>query len=158
MSNQSAHISFWKTSDFMILVTLAFGLVLQYFFPDVIPFSMPDIIRYSIGSCSFALGILIIFMAKREFKKHAQPSGPGVPTTDIVTSGIFSRSRNPLYLGIVIAVFAAGFLFNNPWFVVLDAFLVLALHRLLILPEEQYLIATFSEQYLSYMKATRRWI
>ncbi len=158
MEQNSAHTSFWQTTDFMILATLALGFALEYFLPNTIPISFPTAFHIAAGATLLVIGIVVIILAKTEFKREEQPSAPGKPTTKIVTSGIFRWSRNPLYLGIILAVSGIGLSINNIWIVVLDIPLAITIHMILIIPEEKYLINIFGDQYLSYMNEVRRWI
>jgi len=41
---------------------------------------------------------MFIVLARRELAHHGQPTDPGLPTSKLVTTGVFSVSRNPLYL------------------------------------------------------------
>ena len=158
MTKDAAHTTFWQTTDFMLLIILVGGFSLDYFYPRPISIEMFDLSRTLAGGLMFAIGLAVIIQAKREFKRHTQASAPGQPTTKIVKSGIFSLSRNPLYLGIVLAVPGFGIAINNSWFVLLDLPLLVAIHVLLILPEEKYLLGKFKDDYLSYMTKVRRWI
>jgi hypothetical protein len=52
-----------------------------------------------LGIILVTLGASIVVAARRELAFYNQPTDPGLPTKKIVTSGVFSVSRNPLYLG-----------------------------------------------------------
>lgn len=76
----------------------------------------------------------------------------------IVSAGIFSLTRNPMYVGLVLVL--AG------WFVYLGALsaivgpvaFVLYIQRFQILPEERALTAKFADDYRAYVAKVRRWL
>jgi len=158
MVQKSAHNSIWKTTDVMITITLVAGIILDIFVLNLgsIPFS--PLFRLFLGSFFILVGLSLILLAKKAFNKNKQPSGPGKPTTKIVDDGIFKYSRNPLYLGIVITLIGGGITFDNLWFIVLVIPLIAVIHFALIIPEEQYLLDIFGEDYEIYLKNVRRWL
>jgi protein-S-isoprenylcysteine O-methyltransferase Ste14 len=75
-----------------------------------------------------------------------------------VTGGVFRWSRNPMYLGMLVALAGwAAYLANATAFLLLPAF-VAYLNRFQIRPEEQALLARFGPPYSEYMATVRRWI
>ena len=75
----------------------------------------------------------------------------------IVATGPFRFTRNPMYLSLLVLYVGATFAFRLPWALVLLVPVFLALHFGVIIPEEQYLEATFGEPYRSYRRRVRRW-
>lgn len=80
------------------------------------------------------------------------------PQGSLITSGPFSLSRNPLYLGgNVFTFFGASLLLGSP-----AALAMTALHLLLvdwmIRREERQLEARFGDEFRSYRARVRRWI
>jgi protein-S-isoprenylcysteine O-methyltransferase Ste14 len=75
-----------------------------------------------------------------------------------VTGGVFRWSRNPMYLGMLVALAGwAAYLSNALAALLLPAF-VAYLNRFQIRPEEQALLARFGPSYSEYMATVRRWI
>lgn len=83
---------------------------------------------------------------------------PRKPTTEIVTSGVFQFSRNPIYFGMVLLCLGAGFLLDSLWFLALCVLLAVALQKGVIEPEETYLERKFGGKYLRYKANVRRWL
>ena len=83
---------------------------------------------------------------------------PGYPTSRIITTGVFSISRNPLYLGGVCFLLGIALVANLPWALVLLMPALVACHYVLIAPEERYLAAKFGEDYQRYAATVHRWI
>lgn len=96
------------------------------------------------------VGAALIVFARREFAQHGQPTDPGRPTSVLITSGVFSVSRNPLYLGGVCILVGIALALNLPWVLVLLLPAFVACHYVLIAPEERYLVTKFGDEYHLY--------
>lgn len=151
----SAHNSIFKTSDFILLVTITIGLMLEWVFPTDIMISR--MLSIPLGSIMLVGAWIIIFTAKIQFKKHNQKSGPGNETTKIIQSGIFASTRNPIYLGVAIIPLAIGFIVGSVWVALSCILAVILLHYVLIISEEKYLLDKFGYDYREYCNMVRRW-
>jgi protein-S-isoprenylcysteine O-methyltransferase Ste14 len=91
-----------------------------------------------------------------------QAHGPGPeawkPTPEMVVSGPYRFSRNPMYLGLTCIQIGLGLALNNLWISLLAAFSLLAVHFIAVLPEERYLTEKFGESYRSYLVKVRRYL
>ncbi len=158
MSESFAHSSIWKTSDAIFGITLLLGLVL-HFVPSLnVAFPIPARLRIVVGVVLVLAGVIAVVLARRGLKSAGQPAAPGKPTTQIVEAGIYRFSRNPLYLGLVAVLPGLGLSVGIAWWVILTLPMFFLLQHLLIIPEEQYLLGRFSEQYAAYMSRVRRWL
>ena len=151
-----AHKSRLMTSDAILYMYMSLGIVSEYLMPSSIGLS--TFVRWVIGILIVVTGWTLIITAKRQFTAHCQRSGPGHETTELLTTGIFSISRNPIYLGVSILPIGFGFIFNSWWVIGSSAPTAYLIHYLLILSEERYLRDTFGEQYAKYCSTVRRWI
>jgi protein-S-isoprenylcysteine O-methyltransferase Ste14 len=158
MSTDSAHISNWQTAEVVFGIPFLVAIGLQF----IVPFSLPGglfRLAFIIGGIVLIIaGVGFIAFGRREFAKHHQPTDPGRPTTRIVATGVFSISRNPLYLGPVCFLVGVALIVNLPWELVLLLPSIIACHYVLIAQEERYLIAKFGEEYRAYAASVRRWI
>ena len=83
---------------------------------------------------------------------------PGGASTTVIDSGPFARSRNPLYVGLLVGSAGAALLAGSLW-----ALIALPLEWALlrwgaVLPEEHYLGAKFGAEYTDYADRVRRWL
>jgi protein-S-isoprenylcysteine O-methyltransferase Ste14 len=158
MTIDAAHKRRWQIFEVIVGVPVLAGVGLQLAVPVSLPkrFSTPVIVLA--GAVLVVMGLTCIVLARRELARHGQPTDPGLPTSDLVTTGIFSVSRNPLYLGgaCLLAGIALGL--NLPWTLVLLLPAIVACHYLLIAPEERYLAAKFGIEYAQYIASVRRWL
>jgi protein-S-isoprenylcysteine O-methyltransferase Ste14 len=157
VNQEAAHTRAWETAETVFGIPLLLSLILGYRFPLPLSALIPRIASISAGMLLLAAGFAIVAIARRQFYLAGQPTDPGNPTTQLVTTGIFSWSRNPLYLGGVVAYLGLGALLNSLWSLILLVPAVIAAHFILIVPEERYLEAKFGERYRHYARSVRRW-
>lgn len=80
------------------------------------------------------------------------------PAHSLQTSGIYSISRNPMYLGLLVLYMGIGFFKGNLWSFIIIPLLVLIITHFVIRKEEAYLLRTFGIEYAEYQKKVKRWI
>jgi protein-S-isoprenylcysteine O-methyltransferase Ste14 len=83
---------------------------------------------------------------------------PGRPSTVILDCGPFGLSRNPLYVGLLVASAGAALLAGSFWAVLALPIEWALLRWGAVLPEERYLSARFAEPYDDYRARVRRWL
>ncbi len=80
------------------------------------------------------------------------------PATKLVAIGPYRFTRNPIYLGFVIATIAFGVLVGTWWPILLLIPVQFIVHRFVIKPEEAYLARRFGHDYRAYTGRVRRWL
>ncbi len=115
MSTDSAHKSGWQIFEVIFGVPFLAAIVLQIAVPISIPRGVFTPIFILEGAALIIVGVIIIVLARRQFDQYGQPTDPGHPTTRIVTTGDFSLSRNPFYLGGVCVLAGIALTANLPW-------------------------------------------
>ena len=79
-------------------------------------------------------------------------------TSSLVMGGVYTVSRNPMYLGgLLILSGWAIFLSNALAFLFLPAYIVY-INRFQIAPEERALTSLFGQKYVAYQARVRRWL
>ncbi len=151
----SAHKNFIHTSDFIILMLLLVSALLEWLIPSDL--GIDRFYSEVLGVFILLSSWLIIFTAKYQFKMHGQKSGPKHQTTSLIQSGLFKYSRNPIYLGVIFIIPAIGFIMNSVWMLATIIPCFFMIEKMLIKPEERYLLTVFSYDYLNYCKKVGRW-
>ena len=103
-------------------------------------------------------GLLLMALAFAEFRRHRTTVIPHMTPSSLIQSGIFSRTRNPIYLGD--ALILAGLILR--WDAVLSLVLVpifvWVIERRFILPEEDRMRRVFRADFARYAEKVRRWV
>jgi protein-S-isoprenylcysteine O-methyltransferase Ste14 len=76
----------------------------------------------------------------------------------LVNSGVYRFTRNPMYLGLLLALFAWAVLLANPLALLVLPVYVLYINRFQIIPEERVLATLFGTEYSAYKGSVRRWL
>lgn len=155
---QAAHKKRWQVFEVVFGVPFLVAIALQLAVPVSLPrgpFTPAFVVA---GAALFVAGLTLVILARREFARQGQPTDPGLPTGKLVTAGVFSISRNPLYLGGVCLLIGIALAANLPWVLVLLLPALVACHYILIVPEERYLAAKFGRVYRNYAASVRRWL
>jgi protein-S-isoprenylcysteine O-methyltransferase Ste14 len=142
------------------VVTLVIGLamwLLAFLFPQLaLPFTGGEITAVLIA----LLGLSISMAGVITFKRARTTVDPRKPAdaSVLVTSGVYRISRNPMYLGILLALIGWGVFLGNA-LALLCAFLFIPyISRYQIRPEERLLQVRFGTAFAAYKKQVRRWI
>ncbi len=108
----------------------------------------------------FMVGILIIAIGGYSFRQANTTVNPSTPekTTQLVKSGLYTHSRNPMYIGFFAWLIAASIFIGNPINVLLLPVYVVLVNRLYIVPEEMALERLFGNDFVEYKGKVRRWL
>lgn len=158
MSNDVAHKSWWQIFEVVFGIPFLFAIALQLAAPISLPNTFITPAHIPGGAILIFAGITLVVLTRREFARYGQPTDPGLPTSRIISTGVFSISRNPLYLGGVCLLAGVSLTFNLPWVLILLIPSLVVCHYILIAPEERYLAARFGEQYRMYTATVQRWM
>lgn len=131
------------------------GLIFNFLWPA--PFWIPAFAA-PLGLLLILAALAIAFLAVREMRTANTPLDVRKAPTRIVTSGIFQKSRNPIYLGMVLLCAGIGFLADSLWLLGFALLLAAILQKGVIEPEEIYLEHHFGADYLRYKAKVRRWL
>jgi protein-S-isoprenylcysteine O-methyltransferase Ste14 len=96
--------------------------------------------------------------AVRAFRKAGTNVETPKPATALVTHGIYARSRNPMYVSLLLLFAAVAVFANSAWFGLLLGIYLLVLRFGVIAPEERYLQHKFGGAYGAYRAHVRRWL
>ena len=122
------------------------------------PIKFPNI--EIIGGLILFLGVATSMLATLLFRKDKTTVNPMNPeeTTTLVTTGIFSITRNPMYLGSFLSI-SSTVLFFGSWFgIIILMFFVWYITKFQIIPEEEAMEKLFGNKYDEYRQNVRRWI
>lgn len=139
----------------ILLLCVLLGAGLNWLYPA--PF-VPEIFRWVVGGLLIFVGIAVILYCAGMFKKKGTNIEPWKKTSQIITSGVYRFSRNPIYLSFVLIGIGVAFAVNSVWIIAMMIPLIFIISRYVIAKEERYLEAKFGEEYRSYKMKVRRWL
>jgi len=139
----------------LMLIHLLAAFPLNWLFP--LPFAFPEILVWA-GYLLVLSGIGLSFNAVSHIVKAHTTLDPHGSVTEVVTSGPYRFSRNPIYLGFVCMLIGFPLIFHSYWGLILSPVLIVSLYRLVIRHEEAYLERKFGDVYNSYRSRVRRWL
>lgn len=141
------------------LVFLLFGL-LMYLLATFLPIGNFDFFgRTYLMYFLLGLGSLIGLIAVFHFVKLKTTVDPMNPhrASKLVSGGLYSVSRNPMYLAMLLLLLGLGLKLENVFNVLLAAGFVAYMNRFQIIPEEHVLQGIFGKEYQQYCVKVRRW-
>ena len=112
----------------------------------------------TLGAAFIACGVAIAIAGIREFRAAHTTVLPFGGTSQMVTSGVYRWTRNPMYLGMALAYIGFSMLANSGWCLVLLPVALALVYVLAIRREERYLARKFGESYERYRADVRRWL
>ncbi|CAA9890846.1 S-isoprenylcysteine methyltransferase-like protein [Candidatus Methylobacter favarea] len=136
----------------------AFVAVLLFIAPPVAINNVPGIYFMIIGIVMILLGqglriltIGLVYIVRGGQKRR-------IYADQLVTEGIFSHSRNPLYVGNILITMGFMFISGNLTGILAGSIGFMAIYRLIILSEEHFLRQKFADAYVAFCARVPRWI
>ena len=144
-----------------VLIALLFIAVFIYSFSDkayqyLVPISylMKEVFM-TVALILIHLSLLWISVAQYQMSNSWRIGIDENNKTELITKGLFSYSRNPIFLGMIISVTGIFFILPNAitFFLMLSTYIVIQIQIRL---EEKFLEKQHGQEYLSYKQTTKR--
>jgi protein-S-isoprenylcysteine O-methyltransferase Ste14 len=133
--------------------------VIAWLLQQVIPLpKFPATLRLSGGLLVIVAGVTLCAWSIGLFWRQHTSIVPIKPSVALVVVGPYHVTRNPMYLGLLLAYLGTALLGQVVWAVILAPLVVVAVNRLVIQKEEQYLTRKFGGAYVEYQQRVRRWL
>ncbi|OEE93303.1 protein-S-isoprenylcysteine methyltransferase [Vibrio genomosp. F10 str. 9ZD137] len=119
-----------------------------------LPFKVEVLLIFFIIGVTFALAGVI------SFKKHKTTLDPmnTENVSTLVKSGVYRYTRNPMYVGMLMALLGYGFFLSNPINLFITVLFIWYMNKFQIKPEEVFLSSVFGNDYDEYKKSVKRWL
>jgi protein-S-isoprenylcysteine O-methyltransferase Ste14 len=105
------------------------------------------------------LGALFLdVMTVQLFRDHKTTILPHKSASNLITTGPFAWSRNPIYVGNTLLVLAVGLYFGKLWLIILAPVAAFITQKLAIEREEKHLAKLFGTEWQTYAAKVRRWL
>jgi protein-S-isoprenylcysteine O-methyltransferase Ste14 len=120
--------------------------------------TLPPGARVALTAVVALLGLSLMGGAIRLFRRSGQDPKPWEPTPEIISTGVYRFTRNPMYVGMALLQIAIGIGLANGWVLALVPFVLVLVYGTAVRHEEAYLERKFGETYASYKRSVRRWL
>jgi protein-S-isoprenylcysteine O-methyltransferase Ste14 len=143
-----------------LVLVLVLGMTMWFIAMQLPSLSIALPGHHGLAAIISGVGIFFILAGAYEFQKAKTTLNPTTPaaSSSVVASGIYRVSRNPMYVGFLLALTGWAIFLSHPLpFLLLPAF-VAYINRFQISPEEPVLSAKFGDEYETYKQGVRRWL
>ena len=160
-NTDSAHDFLGKVSAPITSLIFIVALV-NLFYPEGLQYFAPftwleiSILKYT-GFAFIHLALLWIIVAQVQMSNSWRVGIDHSARTELKTNGLFSISRNPVFLGMLVTLAGIFFILPNA-ITLLVATVSVMLFQVQVRLEEEYLSNIHADKYITYCKKVRRWI
>lgn len=138
------------------LAALIAGGLLQLLLP--LPVALPLALRIGLSLAAALLGLWMLAGAIGLFRHTGQDPKPWLSTPEVISTGVYQRTRNPMYVGMALVQASIGVAWANGWILAAIPLVLGVVYATAIRHEEAYLERKFGEQYAAYKRTVRRWL
>jgi len=144
----------WVRPPLVYSSSVLAGALLTWLWP--LPVALPAAVP--IGGAMVFASILLFLFSVRALRAAGTPVPGNQPTTNIVRTGPYRFSRNPIYLSFFVAQLGIALWISSIWMVATLIPAAAVVSCVVIPREERYLESRFGQQYSSYRDSARRWL
>lgn len=141
-------------------VWLLTAVIATWFIGQEQPFgrSLDFPITQLLGALLVGAGVILMALATMEMRKQRTTIIPHKEADSLVTSGIFKRKRNPIYLGDAAILAGLALRWDAVIALILLPIFIWIIEKRFIIPEENMLRRKFRADFARYEHKTRRWV
>ncbi len=111
-----------------------------------------------LGGLMVGGGLVLMALALMEFRRHRTTPIPHRDADCLIQSGIFRRTRNPIYLGDTLILAGLILWWDAVLALPLVPIFLFVIERRFVIPEENRLRRKFRADFARYCQKTRRWL
>ena len=119
---------------------------------------LPRGVRFAAAAVAAAIGIGVMVAAVGLFKRTGQDPKPWLSTPEVISTGVYRITRNPMYVGMALLQAGFGIARANGWTIALVPVVLAVVYATAVRHEEAYLEEKFGDAYVRYKRSVRRWI
>ena len=139
-----------------LVAVIAGGLIDRYLVS--VPLGLPRGVRFGAAALATAIGIGVMAAAIGLFRRTEQDPKLWESTPEIISTGVYRFTRNPMYVGMALLQAGIGLALASGWTIALVPVVLAVVYATAVRHEEAYLEEKFGAAYLSYKNSVRRWI
>ena len=148
---------------FTFISILEFAVVFIYaFVPNwyeyLLPFWYLEIHYLKvIGWCLLIISLIVVWLAQSQMRASWRIGIDEINDTQIVTTGFYALTRNPIFLGVMIANMGIFLIIPNAFTLLIISLSTVSINTQVRL-EEEFLNRKHGVEYEKYRNAVRRWV
>jgi len=139
----------------IVVVFLIIGLACDHYMTTT--FGSAVVWLKYVGIVLSILGLGTAVVCAVMYRKAETSILPHTADSNMIETGPFGWSRNPIYLSMLIVFVGISFIMDAPAALLFAVPVYLALRYYVIAREEAYLTRRFGDEYISYQSRVRRW-
>jgi protein-S-isoprenylcysteine O-methyltransferase Ste14 len=132
--------------------------VLVHAFVVPLPVGLSTGLRIAASVATAVASLALMGDAIRVFRRTGQDPRPWEPTPEIISTGVYRFTRNPMYVGMALLQIAIGIGLANGWIIIFVPVVLAAVYATAVRHEELYLQRKFGDVYIRYKATVRRWL
>lgn len=143
----------------VVLIAAGLMLLMRWLTPTLVV-SLDLDVRMWAALPVLAAGIAIAVAGVIQFRRSHTTVNPMTPerTSALVSSGIYRYTRNPMYVGMLLALLAFSVVLASPASLLILPAFVVYMNRFQIVSEERELARHFGAEFQAYRERVRRWL
>lgn len=147
--SKNKNMSIWGIGPIWLILSIIYAiavyLISQHYSSTFITDFIPSHITNIIGSLLLLIGIPFLVIAGKTILK-------GFPEGELLTKGVYSKCRNPIYSAWICFIMPGMVLFFNFWLMYTIPIFSYFIFAILVKREEKQLEQLFGEKYIDYKK------
>jgi protein-S-isoprenylcysteine O-methyltransferase Ste14 len=139
-----------------LVAVIAGGLLHELVVPW--PLGLAPGVRIAGAAGAVLAGVALLAGALGLFRRTGQDPKPWKSTPEIISTGVYQRTRNPMYVGMALLQAGIAIGWANVWILALVPVVLAVVYATAIRHEEAYLERKFGDAYRAYKRSVRRWL
>jgi protein-S-isoprenylcysteine O-methyltransferase Ste14 len=123
-------------------------LISSFIYPIFLPLKLGTVWFY-VGFIIYLVGVLSAVVAEFNFAT--------APANTLLTEGVYSISRHPMYLGAFLTFIGVNMACTS-WIFLLAPMIFITVGNVFVVSEERFCLKKYGDAYREYMNRTPRWI
>jgi protein-S-isoprenylcysteine O-methyltransferase Ste14 len=121
---------------------------------------LPNLARLLVAGVLCVTGIAVAIGGVLSFRRARTTVNPLKPelSAALVTTGVYTFTRNPMYLGMMLGLYAWAAYLSSIWSLAGPILFAVYITRFQIVPEERVLAGLFGAAFTAYKTRVRRWL
>ena len=149
--HDSKKLTFWGTSPIIFALTILFAIpitIVNYYYKPIfkigiVPYKVLIIIAFLLLVTGIPLYLKTLMVLKAAHKKQ-----------ELITNGVFSICRNPLFAVVIFLLLPGILLLFNSWLLLTIPCFMFLMFKIFIIREEHLMADEFGQEYIDYKNST----